>query len=240
MEKSKKPLVSFVIRTKNEGKFIGKVLHLIYKQTFQNFEVVIVDSASTDRTLEIVDKFPVKLIKIKPEEFGMSYALNLGISKARGKYICIISGHSIPLSNTWLEKGLQHFKDEKIAAVTGHYTSFPLGYFSRPLGRIFFLPFVKTEINTPWMTNTNAMIRKDLWRKYPFDEKLSGSEDYDWASEMIARGYRVVKDKEFSVFHSHFLLGRPGYWERLPGWKKISARIDKRKRPRSSYTSLKI
>jgi len=52
--KTKSPLVSFVIRTKDEGKFIGKVLSLLFKQTLQDFEIIIVDSGSTDKTLEFV------------------------------------------------------------------------------------------------------------------------------------------------------------------------------------------
>ena len=78
--KFKKLLVSFVIRTKNEEKLIGKVLKSLWDQTYKNFEVIIVDSGSTDKTLEIVKKFPVKLIEIKPKEYNPSYALNLGIT----------------------------------------------------------------------------------------------------------------------------------------------------------------
>lgn len=241
MHENKTPLVSFVIRTKNESRFIGKVLKFLYKQTYNNFEVLIVDSGSTDGTLEVVKKFPVRIIKIKPEDFNFSYALNLGISKARGEYIAIISGHSIPISDEWLENGMRHFRNKKVAAVSGYYTFIPIGYFSRKLGRFFFLPYQrKIEKKCPRMTNTNALIRKDVWRQYPFDEKLSGSEDYDWASEMLSRGYDVVKDLGFSIFHSHFLLGRFDFLWRPNRWKKITARIDKRKRPRKSYTRIKV
>ena len=237
----KKPRVSFVIRTKDESMWIGKVLKFLMDQTFRDFEIIIVDSGSTDKTLEIVKKFPIRLIQIKPGEFNYSYALNLGISKAKGEYIGIISGHSIPVSDSWLSGGLKNFKDEKVAAVTGYCNLVPVGYFSRRLGRLFFAPHEKEKLNfNPWMTNTNSLVRKDLWEQYPFDEKLPECEDYDWASEMIARGYNVIKDPKFNVFHSHFLLGRPGYFQRLPRWKKICALIDKRKRPRKSYTKLKL
>jgi len=236
----KKPRVSFVIRTKDESMWVGKVLQFLMDQTFRDFEIIIVDSGSTDKTLEIVKKFPIRLMQIKPEEFNYSYALNLGISKANGKYIGIISGHSIPVSDSWLSDGLKNFKDRKVAAISGNNSSVPVGYFSRSLGRLFFKTYQKKLNFNPWMTNTNSLIRKDLWEQYPFDEKLPECEDYDWASEMIARGYNVIKDPKFNVFHSHFLLGKPGYLARKPRWEKICATIDKRKRPRKSYSKIEM
>ena len=187
-----------------------------------------------------LSRYPVKLIQIKPSEFGFSYALNLGIKKSKGKYIGILSGHSVPVNNTWLENGMKVIKEKNMAGITGYYTSAPLGYYSRFLGSIFFLPMRKRLDRTPWLTNTNSLIKKDLWKKYPFDEKLEGCEDFDWASEMLARGHNIVKLRSFSVFHSHELLGRPGYFRRTPRWKRICAVIDKRKRPRESYTRLKL
>lgn len=237
------PTVSFVIRTFNEQKFIGKVLNYVFEQTFKDFEVIIVDSGSTDKTLEIVKKFPIKLIQIKPEEFGFSYSLNLGISKAKGEYIAIISGHSIPITNTWLEDGLKNFKDKKVAGITGICISLiPIGYFSRKAGLFIASRSFKKykKINTPWLTNTNSIIRKDLWKKYSFDESLPECEDCDWAKEMIARGYRIAKDPKYSVFHSHLLINKQGYIKRWLRWRKVCKRIDKRKRPRKSATKINI
>jgi rhamnosyltransferase len=236
----KTPKVTFVIRTKNEARFIGKVLKYLFGQTYKNFEVIIVDSGSTDRTLAIAKKFPVKIIKIKSSEFNFSYALNLGISKARGEIIGIISGHSIPISNSWLSDGLANFKDKKVAGVSGYYTEIPIGYFWPFLGRLFLVPYLKKKsYSQPWMTNTNALIRKKLWKEYSFDEKLPDCEDYDWAREMLARGYKVVKEPKFSIFHSHLLMGRPDLFARQARWKRTCALIDKRRRPRKSYTKIR-
>lgn len=230
----KNPEVSFVIRTKNEGKFIGKVLDFLQKQTFKDFEIIIVDSGSTDKTLEIVRKFPITLVKIKPSDFNFSYALNLGISKAKGKYIAIISGHSIPITDTWLKDGVAVLKEENVAGVSGTFSEFMAGYFNRGIERLA-LFFHKNRIDySPWLTNTNALIKKSLWQKYHFDESLSGCEDYDWGKEMISRGYNVVKYKPFSVFHSHILLGRPGYFRSLSKWRKWNEIVDKKKRPSSN------
>ncbi|MCH7730133.1 glycosyltransferase [Patescibacteria group bacterium] len=236
----KKPKVSFVIRTKNEARFIGKVLKYLYKQTFQNFEVIIVDSGSTDKTLEIVKKFPVKVIKIKPKDFNFSYSLNLGISKAKGEIIGIISGHTIPISNNWLEGGLKNFKDKNVAGITGCSSENPFPYLWRVLGALDFISFDKRIEFTKRMTNTHALIRKNMWELYPFDEKLPGAEDYDWASEMIARGYNVIRDNKFRAFHSHIVLGRRPNVLRRKMWGEWVRAIDKRKRPRKSFSKVKI
>lgn len=227
---AKNPLVSIVIRTKNESKFVGKVLKLLYKQTFKDFEIIIVDSGSTDYTLKIVKKFPVRIIEIPPEGYRPGKSLNIGISKAKGKYICILSGHSIPITDTWLSDGLKVLKEKKVAAVTGYYSELALGYIFRPIWRFAFSAHRFRQNNIPWITNSNSMIRKDLWEKYHFDESLCSSEDYDWGKEMLNRGFNVVKYKPFSVFHSHTLIGRPGYWQSRAKWKKWNAVIDRKVR----------
>lgn len=244
--KSKKlPLVSIVLRSKNEQKTIGAVLKTLCQQSFKNFEIIHVDDNSIDKTREIVKQFSKKLsistILLRPGEFTHSYSQNLGASKSRGKYICFLPGHALPFTNTWLEDGLKNFDDPHVAGVSGHYTENPLGYYSRKKGYSAFLKESRKSASfDPWMTNTNSIIRLDLWKQYPFDEKLPECEDYDWACEMLARDYNIIKDINFSVVHSHRYLGKPGYDESLPRWKKICAMIDKRKRPRKSFTKIKI
>ena len=232
----KNPTTSWIIRTFNEEKWIGRVLSALFLQSRLDFEIIIVDSGSTDNTLKIIKNFPIrKVIKIKKEEYNPSYALNLGIKESWGKYIGILSGHSLPVSRTWYEEAMKNFNHKNVAAVTGHYTSLPDADLREKLGDLFFnLKRLKKEHFCRWMTNTNAIIRKSLWEVYPFDEKLEGCEDYDWACEMIARGYDVIKDPAFNVYHSHGGIGTPIYQERVPRWKKICALIDKKKRPSKS------
>ncbi|QMT85456.1 glycosyltransferase family 2 protein [Companilactobacillus pabuli] len=57
--------ISVVIRTYNEEKHIGEVLESLQKQTYKNYEIVIVDSGSTDGTVEILKKFDTKLVFIE-------------------------------------------------------------------------------------------------------------------------------------------------------------------------------
>lgn len=228
------PKVSIVIRTKNEEKHLKEVLEKLFQQTFQNFEIIVVDSGSTDNTLTIIKDFPVTLIKIKPEEFNYSYALNLGISKAKGKYICIISGHSVPIGKKFLENGFKNFNDSIIAGVSGYNYPLPDAPFYEKI-------FVVRGKRKFWhqLDNRVSLFSKKLWKVYPFDEKLSGGEDYDWGQEMIARGYKLIHDPEFSVNHSHYSL-----WKKLKtelwDWRRGISEINKRQRPRKSYTKINV
>ena len=80
---SKEPLVSIIVRTKNEERWISSCLRSIYQQSYKNVEVVLVDNESTDMTVKKAKEFPVKLISIKGFLPGKS--INDGI-KASGHW----------------------------------------------------------------------------------------------------------------------------------------------------------
>ena len=93
-------LVSIIIRTKNEEKWISSCLRSVFKQDYKNIEVIIVDNESEDNTIAKAQNFPVKLIKIK--DFFPGKAINKGIRASSGEYIVCLSGHCIPVNNRWL------------------------------------------------------------------------------------------------------------------------------------------
>ena len=78
---------SIIIRTLNEEKHIGNLLSAIEEQDYKNYEIIIVDSGSTDKTLEIAQKFPAKILKIESRDFTFGYSLNLGCKASKGKYL---------------------------------------------------------------------------------------------------------------------------------------------------------
>ncbi|MDO8452504.1 MAG: glycosyltransferase family A protein [bacterium] len=233
------PQVSIVIRARNEDRWIGTLLKKLREQTFKNFEIILVDNESTDKTREIAKKYKVdQIINLPKDEFNYSYALNLGIQKAKGKYMVITSAHCEPLSNTWLEDGLRYFEDPKVAGVDGHFYFGPSGTWAQQIGD-WLDSNNKKKPHTNWpLTATNCIIRKDLWKEYPFDERLNGCEDWDWAKEMIARGYKTVKEPKFNVYHHHRM--EPVTWLLMElDWRKtILFQILPKKRPSKSYTKI--
>ena len=99
-----KMLVSIIIRTYNESEHLEDLLIAISKQELNsiNVETIIVDSGSTDGTLEIAKKYKTRIIYIKKEDFSFGRSLNYGFKEANGDVCVIISGHCIPKENNWL------------------------------------------------------------------------------------------------------------------------------------------
>ena len=73
---------SIIIRTKNEEKWISICLNAIFKQDYKNFEVIIVDNCSTDKTVEKAKEWNVKVVTLK--EFKPGNAINFGIENSSG------------------------------------------------------------------------------------------------------------------------------------------------------------
>ena len=94
---------SIVIRAKNEERFIGQVLEMVFAQKYEDpFEVIVLDSGSTDRTVAIAIQHPVRLHHIKAGEFTFGRGLNTGASLATGEYVVYLSAHCIPVDESWL------------------------------------------------------------------------------------------------------------------------------------------
>ena len=104
MSNLNKPLVSIVIRTFNEEKFLSECLQAVCSQNYQGpVEILIVDSGSTDRTLEIAGKFNTKIVSISKVDFTFGRSLNQGCIESKGEIIVILSAHCIPINQNWLE-----------------------------------------------------------------------------------------------------------------------------------------
>jgi len=95
--------VSIVLRVKNEARMLHDVLQGVERQNYRgDMDVVVVDSGSTDGTLEIARAHNCRIFCIKPEDFSWGYALNLGAEKSTGDFIAYLSGHCVPvMSSGW-------------------------------------------------------------------------------------------------------------------------------------------
>ncbi|NJN12563.1 MAG: glycosyltransferase [Richelia sp. RM1_1_1] len=202
--------ISVVIRTKNEAKDIGKCLELITNQSVKPLDIIVVDSGSTDGTVEIVKQWQnVKLIEMPAAEFTFGRSLNIGFEAAKGDVVLSISAHAFPCDEYWLKNLGQHFNDSQVAGVYGRQLPQPDAW--PPVQRDY-LDFYKEQLRIQTnpdnlkdriFSNANSAIRRQCWEKRKFDEQLTGSEDTEWAWAMLQLGYKIIYEPTAGVYHSH-------------------------------------
>lgn len=197
--------VSIVIRCLNEEKYIGRLLAGISEQDYENIEIVVVDSGSTDSTLDIVSKYPCTLVQIKPQDFSFGYALNVGCEAASGSILLFASAHVYPLYKDWVSLMVKPFTlDEKIDLVYGKQEGDERTRYSEH--RIFekWFPAQSTmNQDHPFCNNANCAVRKSAWQKRPYDETLTGLEDLAWAKGAQEEGRRIAYQADASIAHIH-------------------------------------
>ena len=200
-------VISIIIRTRNEEKWISFCLKSISEQEIDaKIEIVLVDNESTDATVDIASRLGVNKI-VKISNFLPGKALNRGIKASSGKYIVCLSAHCIPESKHWLNSLVRNFKSkENIAGVYGR--QLPLSYTDpvdkRDLMIVFGLDR-KIQEKDYFFHNANSIIPRSVWDKFPFDENVTNIEDRVWGKKIIDAGYKIIYDPDAAVYHHHGL-----------------------------------
>lgn len=192
---------SIIIRTKNEAAHLGATLEQLLAQETQPHEIIVIDSGSTDRTVEIAERYPTIVMHIKPEEWNYSRAINRAAARATGEFLLCLSAHCRPVHTDWLDRMLGHFSDPDVAGVWGPGlkpgSEVPV---ATPPERQ--LPGSYTPAGRSYgLSNANSAIRRSLWLDCPFDERLPAAEDKGWAKVMLDRGFVIVRDPAAVVWH---------------------------------------
>lgn len=114
------PAISIIMAVYNGEEYLEETIRSVLGQTFEDFEFVIVDDCSTDSTLEIVKSFPDPRIRVFTNEqnLGQASSLNVGIEKARGKYLARIDADDVYLPEK-LGTQIAYMKSHPDVAVLG-------------------------------------------------------------------------------------------------------------------------
>jgi glycosyltransferase involved in cell wall biosynthesis len=185
------PAISVVIRTFNSAKTLDKVLTGL--SLVATDECIIVDSGSTDQTLQIAASYGARII-IAPPPFHYSKSLNLGFEVAANPWVLVISSHCIPMVTDFLgvyRREIVKFPED---VAVGYGVSSLSGKSDPNLPQETTSYFSKKEYQavSGVCGNGNSIYRKSSWKVLPFDETIRTAEDKLWIMEMIARGYRFA------------------------------------------------
>ena len=186
---------SVVVRTHNNEGSIGDVLEAVFSQSIpEDFELVVVDSGSTDGTLEIVGRYPHVLVDYSGRPFNYGWSLNAGISAASGEYSVCLSSHCVPMRDDWLAELVRAMdEDEGLAAAWGPLL-FDVEDYPVMGGSEVETIDLKEFYRRPnrGLQNPNSIVRRSLWEERPFSEKIERCEDQEWAHHFLKQGYHTA------------------------------------------------
>lgn len=188
-------VVSIVIPCFNHAHYLHRALQSIYKQSYRNFEIIVVDDGSIDETPEICAQYKeVKYLRV--ERVGLSAARNIGAQYSTGSFVVFLDADDILYPNA-LELNLYYFKLYPWAAFIsgGHDRIDDNGDIIESQEKV---PLQKIGDNYPDLLQGNyigmeatVMYRRDLFPAFHFDTRLRACEDYD-LNLRISRHFQTV------------------------------------------------
>ncbi len=213
--------ISIIIPTKNAGPEFRETLVAIRKQTCEA-EVVVVDSGSSDGTLEMARQFQARTISISPESFNHGETRNFGIRRSTGQFCVMLVQDAVPVGDAWLEELVSPLSDTRVVGVTGAQVprsdSDPVGRWQIEYRKRFLGEAMRVQELESWedftslnfqerlrlvsFDNVCSALRREFWEKNPF-QQLPFAEDLDWGVRAIASGRRLVYNPSTCVIHSH-------------------------------------
>ena len=172
--------ISVIIATKNEEKNIGRLLASLTQQTFKDFEIIVVDNYSTDKTRQIAKQFTKMIYQIPPERSSQK---NFGLKKARGQYVLFLDA-DMTCQQHLLTECLKTFeKKPKIAGIVIPEEAAGTGFLAKIKALEKKLYQDQALIEAPRFARTGQVAQIG-----GFDEDLVAGEDWDLGNRLINFG----------------------------------------------------
>lgn len=217
-----RPGVTLLIPTCNAGPEFPEILARMRAQELdRSFEILAIDSESTDGTREFLRRQALRLLEIRRRDFNHGLTRNLGIREAAGEIVVLATQDARPADARWMQALVDCFDDPAVA-----------GAYSRQVPRPDATPFMRDRLRT-WAAagaerrvqsvvdaaefealaplekleraafdNVSSSVRRQVALEIPFHARAFG-EDLEWGSRVIARGYKIVFEPRSTVVHSH-------------------------------------
>ena len=214
----KTPKLSVIIVTYNRGYDLKESLDALFKQEEPPYEIIVVDSNSSDNTHEIIKKYPVQFININ--ERSMVKARNIGWHQAKGDIIAFVDDDAL-VSKTWSKYILEPYNDKKVGGVVGRVISSREGESiivpekHNSIGKIFDNGLVlgnfdleqENKIQVDTLIGCNMSFRRNLLAEANgFDENFRGNcfrDDTDMSLRIKKLNYKLIFHPKAYVIHKY-------------------------------------
>ena len=215
------PALSIIIPTLNAGPDFAHTLEAIQSQDIDlPFEIVIIDSGSTDGTLSLATEAGTRVIEIDSDTFHHARTRNMAAATCSGRYLVFLVQDAIPANEHWLAALVEALDAVR---VVGAYSAQFAHDEASPLARRLTETFQDSLANLPpqqlderslgefgeaerlalcRFDNVSSIMLRDIWQSHPFPE-VEYAEDVAWAKKVLEAGYVVRRAPNSVVYHSH-------------------------------------
>jgi GT2 family glycosyltransferase len=196
------PFISVIVPNHNGRRTVGKCLEAALASRYPDFEVIVVDDCSGDGSVEIIEQYPCRLIRLS-ERGGASKARNAGARDARGEALFFIDSDCVVMEDT-LAVAARAFTEHRGALIGGTYTPLPLdrGFFSD--FQSVYINYSETKKPEPDYVATHAMLmdREMFLKSGGFREEFMPIlEDVEFSHRLKGSGVRLVMAPGLLVRH---------------------------------------
>jgi len=202
------PTISVIIPTYNRANFICETIDSVLNQTYQDYEIIVVDDGSTDDTKQVLSKYGNRIIYIYQENQQVGAARNNGIRHSKGKYIALLDSDDVWLPQK-LEKDIACFElDSRIGLVYSdviYISSDGAALYKRklkcPTGDI-----LKSIVLQNFVVLSTAIVRRECFEKvgmFSTDREMSGSEDAEMWIRIASQYYFGYIDEITTKYRMH-------------------------------------
>lgn len=199
------PFVSIIMRSYNEGWALRETLPALIAQSFDNWELIVIDSGSTDGSQDLIQAVqPAHFVQITPEEYNPSRVMNRGMRLARADYGIFLNADATPQGTEWLRPLVKTLIDPQVAACFSR--QIPRADCKAVYANDYERCFGPNRESAQWshfFSMVSSGLRKDVWSLRGFREDLQYAEDDEYTRWCKEKGYSVEYVPESVAMHSH-------------------------------------
>ncbi len=211
----RQPLVSIVMPAWNAERTIGEAISSILEQSYLNWELLVIDDASTDGTAKIAREFDDSRIKVLDSRTHTSatVCINRGIAAANGDYIARMDADDLSLPERLVEQMNYLLRHPEIDVLgTGSYLvnadNWTIGQIEYPLTDYEIKRFISTETQQAFMCHPSLLMRRSALEAInAYDESLDLAQDKDLIIRLAENGYKLANIKTCLVMRRRLLKG---------------------------------
>ena len=192
--------ISVIMAVYNGEEYLNKAIESILNQSYENFEFLIINDGSTDKSFEIIEKYAnldKRIVVIDHKNIGLTKSLNIGIEKATGEYIARMDADDISMT--------ARFKNfilyiEKNGDIDFYSTPSYVIDENDKLKKVIPNYFIRNGLDVKILNYFNVLIhgtlivKSDILKKYKYNERFKYSQDFELYQRLIQHNYKISYD----------------------------------------------